>query len=169
MIIRTIVHRSQLIGHLLTLMALDSLQLVLHVLVDWVVGVVMGGPGLGVVVLVDGPRARGLAIELRVVAIFLVSSVAVGCVAEIAALADRTGSCEGTSEAGWATRTKRGATLPAEGVVEIMLRRTRRRTWRLWETAVGAGRQSVYISYTSHQCTHPVSWMILAMRPVQPH
>lgn len=138
MIIRTIIHRSQLIGHLLTLIALDSLQLVLHVFVDRVVRIVVRHASLGVVFLVDGPSARGFAVELGVIAVFLVSSIAVGRVAEVATLADGASSCEGTSKAGWTTWTERGATLPAEGVVEVMLRRTRRRTWRLRETAVGA-------------------------------
>lgn len=120
LIVGTIVLRGQLLGHLGALVALDSLQLVLDVPVDWVIGVVMRDAGLGVVFLVDGPSAGRLAVGHGLIFVVLITSIAVSSCAPIAALADGAGASYRTSKASWATWTKRGAALATEGVVKVV-------------------------------------------------
>lgn len=139
-VIRTIVLRRQLVGHLGALVALDSLQLVLDIFVDRVIRVVMRNASFRVVFLVNGPCASRLAVVSRLVAVCLVSSIGIAVCsrAPVTTLANGSSASYGTSKASWTTWSERGATLATEGVVKVVRRRARRRTWCLRQTAVGS-------------------------------
>ena len=139
---RPISRRSKLLRILLGLVGLDARQLLLHVLVDRVIGVLVLAAAIGVVAvfLVDGPGPAWSAVglEILIVAVRFRVSVAGCLLAEVALVTDGASAGGAACEAGGPTCTEGRAALAGEDVVEVVGSGRGWSAWGLRKTAVDA-------------------------------